>query len=131
MNALQGVVTCERGREALFLKVLTKEKRRGWKWTKDLLVSNIGQSIDYMILMKEVCPTVKPCGPYLVFRDGKVFVASARLVLALQGVSNPEACYYRLTKNEVTESLLHNFAGNGFNCNVMVAAIIAVLVGSA
>ena len=116
----------------MFLKVLQMEKKRGWKWTKDLLVSNIGQSIEFMVLMNGVCPTMKPGGPYLVFRDGRVFVASARLVLALQGVSNPEARYYRLTnKKEVSTSLLHDLAGNGFNCHVMVAAIIAVLVGSA
>lgn len=85
-------------------------------WNVGCLVASVGSSVSWMSVAREKFPCVQPHKKYLVLQEGRAYIPSSALLLAVQGIQEKEVEAFDL--NAESESRLQDFAGNMFTAKL-------------
>ena len=94
-------------------------------WKEGVLVSDVGSSVGWLSMVRDMFPCVRPGNSYMVLVQGEPKLAPGTLGLALQGIGRDEANSLKLLQEE--DCLLRQLAGNGFCAKFCLACLLAAL----
>ena len=94
-------------------------------WKEGVLVGDVGSSVGWLSLARDMFPCTRPGNSYMVLDQGKPKLAQGTLCLALQGIGRDEAVSLELLQEEYC--LLRQLAGNGFCANICLVFLMAAL----
>ena len=85
-------------------------------WKEGVLVSDVGSSVGWLSMVRDMFPCIRPGNSYMVLVQGEPKLAQGTLCLALQGIGRDEANSLELLQEE--DPLLRHLAGNAFCANI-------------
>ena len=94
-------------------------------WKEGVLVSDVGSSVGWLSMVRDMFPCIRPGNSYMVLVQGEPKLAQGTLCLALQGIGRDEANSLELLQEE--DCLLRQLAGNGFCAKFCLACLLAAL----
>ena len=94
-------------------------------WKKGVLVSDVGSSVGWLSVARDMFPCIRPGNSYMVLVQGEPKLAPGTLCLALQGIGPDEAKSLELLQEE--DCLLRQLAGNGVCANLCLVFLMAAL----
>ena len=94
-------------------------------WKEGVLVGDVGSSVGWLSMVRDMFPCIRPGNSYMVLVQGKPRLAQGTLCLALQGIGRDEANSMELLQEE--DCLLRQLAGNGFCANICLVFLMAAL----
>ena len=100
-------------------------KGRVPNWKEGVLVGDVGSSVGWLSLARDMFPCIRPGNSYMVLDQGKPKLAPGTLCLALQGIGRDEAAALQLLQEE--DCLLRQLAGNAFCANICLVFLMAAL----
>lgn len=95
-------------------------------WQSELLVANIGDSIDRLRFKRNIFPCLLPDQKYLLLNKGELTLNhDPRLFTALQGIGHQEVQHFGL--QNLTLSHAQDLAGNAFTANICASVLLALM----
>jgi C-5 cytosine-specific DNA methylase len=95
-------------------------------WQSELLVANIGDSIDRLRFKRNIFPCLLPDQKYLLLNKGELTLnQDPRLFTALQGIGHQEVQHFGL--QNLTLSHAQDLAGNAFTANICASVLLALM----
>ena len=94
-------------------------------WKEGVLVSDVGSSVGWLSVARDMFPCIRPGNSYMVLVQGEPKLAQRTLCVALQGIGRDEATALELLHEEDCRS--RQLAGNGFCANICLVFLMAAL----
>lgn len=125
-HAASSGVLHDRQREALWLRYVALRKRQPQlDWRAALLIANVGASVNFLSLRRDVFPCVTPHMAYAILSGGQLRLADGITIMAMQGIQAKEMRAFSFQSEK--SNLLRDLGGNAFTANILAAFLMAGL----